>query len=390
MIDGIKLFDRNKPFADQVSRNTVFDFTRVVSESTGEMQNKSIAKYRGLKITLYDSGAVEIDGSLHKFWNKGEHNHNDYALIEVFNTLYEMTSIFGSQILSMPLRNVEIGLNITPPINTATVLESLVLHKRAQIKSATFNNSDFREAAHQRYYVKIYDKGLQYKQPTDILRIENKCVKMNELNALGLHTLTDLLNIEIYPKLKAVLLATWKDVLLIDPTIKETESTPKQRAKLKDWENPRYWLTLSRNEKSYLLNKEIDKYRNLIVKYSDNIHGQILTLLTEKWQKLTDFPAAVLDEKRQKLTDFLENTPKAAPCIRLEPVQSKKTAKINPLYTRLIFANKKNEVKKCKVTGLDISMQKDESVFLCTTGIKFYKEHCPEVYNELKKRLSPK
>jgi hypothetical protein len=42
----------------------------------------------------------------------------------------------------------------------------------------------------------------------------------------------------------------------------------------------------------------------------------------------------------------------------------------------------------CKVTGLDISMQKETSEFLCTTGVKYYYENKPKTYKELEKRLS--
>jgi len=46
--------------------------------------------------------------------------------------------------------------------------------------------------------------------------------------------------------------------------------------------------------------------------------------------------------------------------------------------------------KQCLVTGLDISMQKITSKFMSISGIKFYKKNYPEIYKELKKRLSDK
>lgn len=45
--------------------------------------------------------------------------------------------------------------------------------------------------------------------------------------------------------------------------------------------------------------------------------------------------------------------------------------------------------KKCIVTGLDISMQKDNSRFLCTAGLRYYRKHHPEIWLNLWKRLSP-
>jgi len=50
----------------------------------------------------------------------------------------------------------------------------------------------------------------------------------------------------------------------------------------------------------------------------------------------------------------------------------------------------KTSVRCCLVTGLDISMQKDTSKYLCTEGVKYYKENEPEVWEQLQNRLSPK
>lgn len=42
----------------------------------------------------------------------------------------------------------------------------------------------------------------------------------------------------------------------------------------------------------------------------------------------------------------------------------------------------------CKVTGLDISMQKETSRFLCTGGIRYYIKNHPAIWEQLRERLS--
>lgn len=43
-------------------------------------------------------------------------------------------------------------------------------------------------------------------------------------------------------------------------------------------------------------------------------------------------------------------------------------------------------VRRCIVTGLDISMQKRNSSYLCFSGLKYYLTHAPKIYRELEKR----
>src|SRR5690554_2878116 len=42
----------------------------------GDEIEKEYYQYRNMKFRLYQSGRMTIEGSLHKYWNNGEHNHN--------------------------------------------------------------------------------------------------------------------------------------------------------------------------------------------------------------------------------------------------------------------------------------------------------------------------
>ena len=44
----------------------------------------------------------------------------------------------------------------------------------------------------------------------------------------------------------------------------------------------------------------------------------------------------------------------------------------------------KDKRKTCKVTGIDISMQKKNSFLLSHTGLKYYLKHDRQLYNEIK------
>lgn len=353
MIDGIKLNIKNKDYAKRLQENKLFEFESIVNNSTGELSNKVETEYKNLKITIYESGTVIIKGSLHKFWNSGNHNYNDFYLTNVLNIIDEWVNLFGTEILNAKIDNIEFGVNINPPINTTDILRNITLHKRKEFKTGTFKNSYYKECEHKHFYIKTYDKARQYNQPKDILRIECKYIKMVELNRLGVYLFKDLKKTEIYPKLRHILIDKWNEVLFIDETIKRKELTGKQSKSFNNFINPNYWIKIAKNKKSYLFNKELCKYQNTVSNHSDNLQLKISNLINEKWQKLTDILKA----------------------------EKTKTAKINHLYIGLNFAKTS---KRCLITGLSIDMQKDNSILLSHTGLKFYYKNNPDIFQQIK------
>ena len=132
-----------------------------------------------------------------------------------------------------------------------------------------------------------------------------------------------------------------------------------------------YWQELTEHRIKKKFNTEKDKYQKVIKKYSENIHNKISKLISEKWEKLSNIPELIILENQEKLTNNFKN-------------KKKESGKINHLYKGLIIPI--NE-KHCPITGLNISMQKEISKFLCIAGIRFYYEHEPEIY---KAKLLPR
>lgn len=351
MIDGIKLSIKSKDYANKLQENELFEFVSNYNNSTYELSLNVIAEYKNLTINIYESGKVVIKGSLHKFWNNGIHNYNDFHLTNVLNIVDEWVDLFGTEILNAKIDNIEFGVNIKPPIQTAEILRNVLLHKRVEFKTGTFKNSNYKECEHKHFYIKIYDKALQYNQLENNLRIECKYIRMVELNRLGIYSFKDLRKLEIYPELECILIKKWNEVLFIDETIKRKGLKEKQRDSLNNYLNPNYWLKIAKNE-TYKYNKEEIKYKNIVSKFSDNLQFQISNLINEKWQKLTE--------------NF--------------KIEKKELAKINHSYIGLNIAKTS---KSCLITGLPIDMQKEESKFLCTTGVEYYFNNHKDLYFEL-------
>jgi hypothetical protein len=93
---------------------------------------------------------------------------------------------------------------------------------------------------HQQFIIKTYDKSKQYNQTSQLLRVEDKYLKMAELNSIGINYLSDLLNHEIYMKLGQILIDTWNEILYIDQTVNIEKLTLKQREDYKNWINPNW------------------------------------------------------------------------------------------------------------------------------------------------------
>lgn len=348
MIDGIKILIIDRLVVGRMAANPLFNFIIDIDEATGGIVRKS-AKYKGLEVIIYPSGKAIVKGSLHKFYNEGKHNHNEFNRNMLRQSIINLELIFGCEILETKIEHIEFGVNVRPPISTRKLMQKIIMYSRESFKDGTFADSDFKEVDLQQFYIKAYDKGRQYKQHEPIFRFEYKAKKMQPLNDIGLYCLGDLLKDETYAKLGRILNGKWNRMLIIDDSIRADELTPKQANDLRDWLNPMYWykLTSSANPKKF--NQELDRYKKVVVNHSDNVHEQTRLLIMKKWEKLTTIP------KPKKLV----------------------LGNITHLYKGLILPY--SDIR-CKVTNLPIEMQKDGSVFLGESGAKFYYENHSGIY----------
>lgn len=245
-----------------------------VDTTTGELVNKVkngverkshlTAEFRGLKIIKYDSGYMTLSGSLHKYWNEGKHNSNDFNFDSFLSVLSELKSLLGIPLSAMQLTQLEVGINVNLPFNTKDVLESCLMHKKEVFKWGTFGyKSNYIQSEHSQYIIKIYDKYVQYKEilPNDkpILRFEVKYCNMEKLrNDLLKYklmesgiTLSDLVDCKLTP-FKAILLKQWENVLLYDSTLNIPDV---QRDKLSNPNNWKNWKASNYKKQKAILNK---------------------------------------------------------------------------------------------------------------------------------------
>jgi len=351
LIDYIKI--RLKDYAENnLLESPLLNFGRNINEKTGEIINvnkkgqpvtpQQIAHYKGLTFIIYDTGSIYVSGSIHKYFYNGLHNFKDFGINEINHVLNDLQQNFNISSKQCTLVNIELGININPPIKTELILKGCLLHKTNPFEYK-YNSDEgkYLQCEHAQYLVKIYDKRRRYKKyfqiDKDILRFELKFNRMEYLNKKGIHTLKDLLNYGLH-NFKGRLINEWNNVIYYDKT------SIKDEKKQLQYSNPNYWLELKRDNFKYH-RKQLNK---LINKNTKNIKGQIAELIAKK-------------------IDFL----------------NMETTRIDTLY--ILSKRVVSTLRKCIITGYDISMQKEDSKLLSHTGLRYYKLHHYRMYKEIER-----
>lgn len=328
---------------------------------TGELGSYINAFYKGLEFRIYDATTkteykrITVEGSLHKYWNSGAHNFNDFGISQLNEVLESLKTNFQILPINCVLKTLEIGVNIKPPYKTKAVLNQCLLHKTDRFKWVYTNDEgNYIQSKHQRHIIKIYDKRTHYENKgfeidKEILRFEIKYTKMKYLNDKGIFNLKELLDYGLY-HFKTDLLKEWDNVLIYDKAVIS-------KTKYKDqYSNVNFWLELNYSNFRYHRNN----LNKILKEHPENIKNQIAILIENKWEILS-----------------------------IETIQ------INPLHIRLktivsTLEKQENNRRLCRVTRLNISMQKKDSILLSHTGLRYYYKTDMKIFSEVKNKFLSK
>jgi hypothetical protein len=210
---------------------------------------------------------------------------------------------------------------------------------------------------HSQYIIKIYNKALHYKSKgfeidTEIMRFEIKYTKMQKLNERGIFTLQDLANYGLH-NFKDELLNEFNNILFYDNSIQS-----KSRS-ISNYKNPLYWIELLSNKRNDLFNYHRKHLNKLTAQSSQKIQFQTTEIMSKK-------------------IDFLNtNTTQIDPLIIL----SKRVVLHNQITSNNIL---------CHVTKINISMQKNDSILLSHTGLKYYYKTDRKIFEQIKRQYLSK
>ncbi len=153
-----------------------------------------------------DRGILRIENSLHKYKNREgtAHNHDDFTLQNLKDSISEISDKIGLGINDSELRGLEFGINCTG-VDPESFIESIEAYKgkipynmtgKVKAYGKRFNLSQFQ--------LKIYNKTLEAKISkgleigSQVLRFEERVLRMQAVRRLRIHRVGDLLKPETF------------------------------------------------------------------------------------------------------------------------------------------------------------------------------------------------
>lgn len=259
MIDFIKIEVKEYNY-DTVFYSEYLDFTSFLNRKTGEFSKYMFANLNGLKFKLFDSTEANlrqrltIEGSLHKFFNDGKHNFNDFCCSDAYLVLQFLFDEFNIYPEHCVIKQIEFGLNIEPPVDSKEIIKFSLLHKTTMFKWVYVKDEgEYKQAMHQQYLVKIYNKKKHYEAKgyninNEILRIELKFTRMAMFHKKNIFTIKDLFDYGLFNLVHGLIYA-WEDVLFYDYL--ELDYTDKKDK----YSNLNYWDSLKPENFKYHRNQ---------------------------------------------------------------------------------------------------------------------------------------
>lgn len=169
---------------------------------------------------------------------------------------------------------------------------------------------------------------------------------MEKLHSIGIYSLLDLQK-KVVTEFKSVLHIEWDNILFYDFTTQIDHLKENVRLKIERYDSLNYWNGLIKGtNENYKYHK--NQLREFTNKYSNKVQNEVSVLIGCKIDSLI-----------------------------------KITTQNDYLY---IVSNQVVNTKKCLITGVDISMQKESSKLLSHTGLKYYYENNILLFNSIKNK----
>jgi hypothetical protein len=364
MIDGIECYNVAVNI-DELLKNPLLEWQFKGSATTGEIKQHN-SSVKGLFFRIKDEKAVKLAGSIHKYFNEGLFNSNDFYFLDICFIINKLQSDFDINLKETKINNVEFGVNVDVDFNEL----SKHLVKYYCGRGMKFNDLPGIEVELAKYILKIYEKL------PNVTRFEIHVKKMQYLTGrkdpICLNVLSDLLNPEIYPKLKEILIGTIDDLLFIEPIVL---SQIKGENSI-NYKYGEYWLNLNSNQREY----HLKRFRDICESSGGNwMQKQLKKNVSSKWDDLFNNPAKVpiLNAHYFDLNTSFYNDDYTAKV----PIENKGT-RLKYTLDKMYFRHPDKIL--CPITELDISMQKPDSKFLSIIGLKWIYENDKPTFERLK------
>ncbi|MDV3472079.1 hypothetical protein CMU02_11875 [Elizabethkingia anophelis] len=373
MLDNLKLSVTNIEIINRILLHPDFVVCRPKTNYYHSLKHKDF----GIKLSLdfrkamengnvIGYGHLEINISPHYHYNQYRYNGNDFPPENSIQTIIEILTYLGikpNEMNALKVVNIEFGLNIIPETDIKNLINGLYFYKKTPFKVGDFPYFKKTDATSYKQ-IKAYAKGLQFIEfpqygiHPNTFRFEVKSKQAKNIEKYGIANANDLTKLDIYQTLSQTLLDEWENILLINlepdfTNLKSNEVQFVQSANKMD-----FWTDLieEKHRNTFSVNK--GKYYNML-RRNNNLHNLI----------------------KLQIIDKLFSFSKCANSTQPTPINTRKVVFRN--NSSQLINLESAHLHQCLVTGLDISMQKKGSKYLCFAGLKFYKENEPETYKKL-------
>lgn len=381
MIDWLKILIKNLNLKNENLINELFnnsllkDFrlrqyysTNIVKEVNETIvQSTFIKEYKEILFCFFtkenettkknEFTKLEILLKPHYYFNNNLHNANDFKALDCINVLNEIKDKFN---LPKELRiiNIEFGLNFISPINCKDLITYSIFHDKNEFITSSDNlkyskigfKHDKNGKANNYKKIKFYAKGLQFPKYSNIdtARFEIKSKKSAYIQSLGIYTLEDLLKIETYQTLAKTIKEEFNNVLILDINNKGQNLKTKDKNKLIEHLNTFKWSKAIQMSKNTFRNTKT-AYFKLLDKTGYNIHTDLRQIIDNKLNKL--------------LKD----------CAIFPPLEQIKDCAI--LNSYIMENGTINTNRKCIVTGIELTQEKEDAKYIRTSTLKYLHEN---------------
>lgn len=242
------------------------------------------AYIQNIRVKIYDTGRIIVDGSVHKFWNDGRHNFNDFRIKDFEYSINAIFNILGVDPEDATLIIAEFGVNIVVPFPIKQFMSNLFFHKKVAFKwCETTSEGIYYQCKHSKYRIKIYDKFTPYRNnyspPKNLIRFEVNYKSELLRNQFSIHTIADLISTD-FNKIAKQLTVVFSLILFYDFTIEHSS------VRLLKYSNANYWAALIDRKRTSAYNKHRGLLNDFTHQHSDNILKQIIELIKIKSSEL--------------------------------------------------------------------------------------------------------
>ena len=369
--EGIIAYFKTHPLLEYMSNEDMFN--RYDPEV---LNTKDKYQYKGIIFCFYSNKRLKISLLPHYYFNNNLHNANDFNIIDCIKIILDFKKTFKIDWEKLKIINLEFGVNIVSPICIKDLITFLIYHEQHEFKDnpeyqfSKQSHSSNKKTGKANYnkIIKAYAKGLQFPQYCHIntFRFEAKSRESAYINKLEIFNLDDLLNVNVYYLLIDKLIAEFQNVLILYDKIDFTNLNLKEVSKLNKLLSQSHWYRIKQDNKRNAFNDEKIKYYKLVDKTGNHLKKQLEKIIFEKLELL----------KKGAISTPQENIKKGA---------------ISKLYNSRIRTQNKTQTTTvktllCQVTKINISMQKNDSILLSHTGLKYYFENDKKVFEQIKRR----